>query len=1213
VALYWLLNVCTLGLLFLATHWFPSLRLKLTATRSTFREATHVFIADNWGGETIEKIERVPFGGPAADIWPGLPPDEPLPILTMFVHRTHRFILRDYAGAMLSEMDFETTEGWRDPEWTSVPRAASGLGPKLLALRSIVFGANSVAPPEPSILAILFNEVLNPFYIFQIFSIILWLYDSYQLFATAIAVISAVGILGTLFETRSTMRRIRELSSWDAECWAFRGGAWLRVRTGELLPGDVVEGAGRVHPHDTGVLPADCVLLTGEAVVTESMLTGESIPVTKTAVPDDDLAGLDLLNGEPTTDQAMQRWFLFAGTKVVRVKAPAVPIFTTAERLPQPPHSGLLALVVRTGFSTTKGALTRSILYPKPGRFRFYEDSIKFIVGMTAVAVVGFAASVYNFVRLGASLSLMIRRALDLVTVVVPPALPATMGIGAQLALARLRRYRIFCTSPPRINVAGKLDAWVFDKTGTLTGDSLEVLGVRGVVRSAGTVEGFTELYREEPPTAYSTDSRDGTTVTLLLEAMATCHGIKVVSVPSQTSPGTLSSVPVGDPMDLQMFGWTGFEIEEGGSVYSPRGGGNRPPSKDDPGMGDLVPMVVRPPGQGRLDWSGIAAGEDEAKEVVIDMDGSPGGAGKPVRPTELGVVRTLEFSSALRRMTVVVRRVEAEVHEDGTSSVKASPNLECFVKGAPEVLLDICNEESVPANYTELLREYTHHGYRVIAVAWKCLPQLPFHRMLRMDRASIECDLRFLGFIVFENKMKPTTPSVIQALKDAKMRQMMCTGDNLLTAISVSKECGIVNPNATVFVPRFIKGAGDDWARQSAAGSDDGESADGERSVRRLAPRAFVRSPTDGPVAITDYAIAITGDVFEWMMAFAPREVAYRMLAKARIYARFSPDQKQALVERLQAMHYSVGFCGDGANDVGALKSADVGVSLSEAEASVAAPFTSRSMDLDCVLRVVKEGRAALVTSFSAFKYMALYSVIQFVTVTLLYSFKANLGDFQYLYIDLVIILPVAIFMGWTEAADSIHPKNPTSNLFSKKVLASLGGQALLMAAFQIAAFVWVRAQPWYDGGDEDDDDSLILCYEDTVLFLLTNYQYLLGAMVFSIGRPFRKGMHTNVPFILTTALLLAVNTLMLLGSRTPQLAPFLDFMQLLPMPWEARLQLLAMVVANIALAMLSERYVWPWVAKASGYLRRMCSGANEGASGAKIWKGIEREMRIS
>lgn len=134
-------------------------------------------------------------------------------------------------------------------------------------------------------------------------------------------------------------------------------------------------------------------------------------------------------------------------------------------------------------------------------------------------------------------------------------------------------------------------------------------------------------------------------------------------------------------------------------------------------------------------------------------------------------------------------------------------------------------------------------------------------------------------------------------------------------------------------------------------------------------------------------------------------------MLVKTQVFARMSPDEKNEVVERLQTLGYTVLMCGDGANDCAALKAADVGISLSEAEASVAAPFTTSTPDIGCVLELIKEGRSALVTSFSCFKYMyvsphiksirlsstrALYSLIQFTTVTLLYSFASSLGDFQ-------------------------------------------------------------------------------------------------------------------------------------------------------------------------------------------------------------------------
>jgi cation-transporting ATPase 13A3/4/5 len=154
---------------------------------------------------------------------------------------------------------------------------------------------------------------------------------------------------------------------------------------------------------------------------------------------DDALKYLDL--STPSVHPNVAKHFLFSGTKVIRARRPHG--VDDGEAI-------ALAVVVRTGFSTTKGALVRSMLFPKPSGFKFYKDSFRYITVMGVIAAFGFIASFVNFVRLGLSWHLIIVRALDLITIVVPPALPATLTIGTNLALSRLKGHKIFCISPQR-------------------------------------------------------------------------------------------------------------------------------------------------------------------------------------------------------------------------------------------------------------------------------------------------------------------------------------------------------------------------------------------------------------------------------------------------------------------------------------------------------------------------------------------------------------------------------------------------------------------------------------------------------------------------------------------------------------------------------------------------------------------------------------------
>jgi len=60
----------------------------------------------------------------------------------------------------------------------------------------------------------------------------------------------------------------------------------------------------------------------------------------------------------------------------------------------------------------------------------------------------------------------------------------------------------------------------------------------------------------------------------------------------------------------------------------------------------------------------------------------------------------------------------------------------------------------------------------------------------MNASRDKVECNLKFLGLLIMENKLKSQTTGVIEILKDCNVRTVMATGDNVLTAISVARQC---------------------------------------------------------------------------------------------------------------------------------------------------------------------------------------------------------------------------------------------------------------------------------------------------------------------------------------------------------------------------------------------------------------------------------------
>jgi len=110
-----------------------------------------------------------------------------------------------------------------------------------------------------------------------------------------------------------------------------------QVDSSQLVPGDVIKVP------DLTILPCDLILLSGNVIMNEAMLTGESVPIIKASLPN--------TANESFNPKTYSKYMLSGGTGVVQTR----PIGNTP----------CTAVVTNTGFLTQKGGLVRDILYPK--------------------------------------------------------------------------------------------------------------------------------------------------------------------------------------------------------------------------------------------------------------------------------------------------------------------------------------------------------------------------------------------------------------------------------------------------------------------------------------------------------------------------------------------------------------------------------------------------------------------------------------------------------------------------------------------------------------------------------------------------------------------------------------------------------------------------------------------------------------------------------
>ena len=1154
--LFIFLNICTVGIINLVVVWFPKIVLYIYYNVTYLNKATHFGIFSKHD-KAFKVIEKKVIDLPPIDY------DSDTSVYSKFNFNIEygatqivlfEYNLFKYVYSPRTD-EFEALNYYiKTTNSMIVDKYSTGLNPNEINYMRNIFGICDLDVKLSSCCKILFNELTDPYYLWILIIVLIFVFTGYLLYGIAIFLVFAIAILIGVLETRKNMKHIEEISRYSCPVKVYRKNENNEVMEGveidstELVPGDVYE-----LPEEGLSLPCDTIIISGSAIINESMLTGESTPVIKVRM----IGTNDIYD---TTNSSYEKFILFAGTKIIQKRKIG--------------NNKIMGIVFNSGYNTFKGNLIRGILHPKKEKSQFIHDSIKYIIIMSIFTLVGFGVVLkFLIVDHKNSAGEIVYRFFDLFGTAVPASLPACLVIGVSMGISRLKDKKIMCIQRDRLNRSGEINILVFDKTGTLTEDHLDIKGfVTTKINGNKKFEfnKFTESCENYSNTVIEHFKRADKSIKdfnkdllqYYVECLACCHQLTYVK-----------EKLLGDPIDIQMFESTGWILKENNSA------------DNNNSVNSLILNYIRPKCE---------------EDMVLSFQDNNNLNEKLKNRYEIAIAKRFDFSSKLQRMTVIGKNINEDFFK-------------VFCKGSPEKIKELCDPSTIPESFDETLNNYTTRGYRVLGMAAKSL-KMSFKQSQEIRRDIVEKNMIFLGLLIVQNKLKEKTKECLEKFDNADLRMVMATGDNILTAICVSKDCNLIRKNQEMISCSIENVNGIDklkWEKLEDDRNDDmisifenrrdlltnealinndtlkintkttntlydfyppeninqGENMESayKKKLKNINQNNFLKDEDNNSVILSrsnsimsqkskgsfipklmieekvpytlckddSFGIAISGPTFERLFLLNDRYMkkkdelfksahdAFRLVLKnGRVFARMAPNHKALLVEAFKKEGFMTLMCGDGANDCSALRTAHVSVSLSEGEASIAGHFNSRINDVSCVFELLIEGKCSLSTSMCTFKFMMLYSIIQFFCLILMMVYNTYLNDYQFFFIDILLVFPLEFFLAIQKPSSELTYHYVNSNLFSFPILTSVITHSIIELAFQLGSFYILKHYfPWNHHCGFDEDDWPNSCHANTILFLISLYQFFAIALSFIVTKPFKKDLYTNWPYLIYLA----------------------------------------------------------------------------------------------
>lgn len=1132
-------------LLYLATHWFVEVRCFVRFQRVKELDiATHIKVSPL---NKLDKVLVAPIIKTGTEV--------------SFSYLSRKFVYNSDTH-QFERLKFRTT---RELDFYLKSMGSDELG-AAKALEK--YGLNNFDIPLPTFSELFKEHAVAPFFVFQIFCVTLWLMDEYWYYSLLTL------FMLVILECQVIQRRLHDLSELRAMripprlVSVFRANSWKQISSDQLVPGDILA----VHRGEREAqlnCPCDVLLLSGNALLNEAMLTGESVPQMK--VPLSVAAGSDEAKDVLDMKGKHKQCIISAGTSVMLHENHNPP-----KAFKKVPGNGCVGYVLRTGFDTTQGKLVRTILFSAERVTVSSKESYYFLLILLMFAVVACMYILYDglvvapelwaaqnatmescIVALNFSVSSnatvtnesddnatnvnnttnpfaecepdkprstfkLVLAVSHILTSVVPPEFPITLTLAVNLSLVALVKYRIFCTEPFRVPLAGKVGMCCFDKTGTLTSDAMDVDCVEGL--GADYKKPKAEEGAEGPvASAFAQPLPFMTTA-----VMAACSSLS-----------TIDGEVVGDPLEKAALQAVRWQLPSPGLFVSKIGKG-----------ADRLQILARNP-----------------------------------------------FASELQRMSVLVKHTGFGIGYAGTLNtneevIETSSEL-CrplaLVKGSAEALRPMLRE--VPASFDKLSERLAMKGLRVICLAAKTMPDgLLKGRSDFTDvagRSALECDLEFCGLLVLRNAVKPNSLFVVRSLRRSFFRVMMITGDHPLTACQVALDIGMADRQFLTLTiedteavgaikPRLV------WrARDAQEKSENYSVAFDANLVPELARRHSLCIPGKSLELLSEEQLKISAEYVS-------------------VFARVTPQQKQQVILSVNGSMHTL-MVGDGTNDVGALKHAHVGVSLLSrspelhvaqqsqlsqrsrtadldgmmplvrlGDASIASPFTYKGDTVKCCLQILRCGRATLSTVLMMYKIMGLNSVLSAFAMSTLTLDGVKFGDGQ-ATIESIYISACFFLVSRNAPAKKLARQEPISSVFHWSVLLSLGLQlgvhlTVLVVGWKLATS---NRSPGFRRNLEGEFSPNLT---NTIVFYLTSAMHISSFIANYEGMPFMQPMRDNRA--LMYSIVFFVGTLFLAASDAiPELNDGLSVV-LAPSD-EVRNQILVLLAADIVGACLLARAV--------------------------------------